>query len=157
MAEEQHKAKYKQLRATVLDTFGTYTDPHGITFETMKGCPYLQWCISECLRLFPAVPINTRTAMMDTTLPTGGGPDGTSPVYVRKGADIVYSVRISAALPASSDGLLLHRFTSCTGERIFGVMMPESSNRSAGTKDVRDGNISRLMEAREYVSGSSLH
>lgn len=92
MAEQRNEDYYRRLRATIIENFGEYTDPHDITFESMKSCQYLQWCISECLRLYPVVPVNTRTAMVDTTLPTGGGPDGTSPVYVKKGAGIAYSV-----------------------------------------------------------------
>ena len=47
---------------------------------------------SAALRLFPPVPVNTRTAYKNTTLPTGGGPDGTSPVLVRKGENVAYCV-----------------------------------------------------------------
>lgn len=44
------------------------------------------------LRLYPSVPINSRTALKTTTLPTGGGPRGTKPVMIRKGEGIGYSV-----------------------------------------------------------------
>lgn len=44
------------------------------------------------LRLFPPVPVNNRTAHETTTLPTGGGPDGTSPILVRKGENVAYCV-----------------------------------------------------------------
>lgn len=43
------------------------------------------------LRLYPPVPINARVANTATTLPVGGGPDGTSPVYIHKGQKIVFS------------------------------------------------------------------
>lgn len=36
--------------------------------------------------------MNTRTAINDTILPTGGGPDRKSPVFVPKGSAIAYSV-----------------------------------------------------------------
>lgn len=42
------------------------------------------------LRLYPSVPINSRLAVRTTTLPTGGGPDGKSPVLVRKGEAVGY-------------------------------------------------------------------
>lgn len=42
--------------------------------------------------MHPSVPINARRAQRDTTLPTGGGPDGKSPVYVRAGQEVVYTV-----------------------------------------------------------------
>jgi cytochrome P450 len=44
----------------------------------------------EVLRLYPSVPINSRTANRTTTLPTGGGSDGTTPVLVRKGEAVGY-------------------------------------------------------------------
>jgi cytochrome P450 len=38
------------------------------------------------------VPVNTRTALTDTVLPTGGGPDRKSPVLIPKGTAVAYSV-----------------------------------------------------------------
>ncbi|KAI1139096.1 cytochrome P450 monooxygenase [Hypoxylon sp. FL0543] len=52
---------------------------------------YLQNVIKEVLRLHPPVPMISRTALRDTTLPTGGGPDGTSPILVPKGMSVLYS------------------------------------------------------------------
>lgn len=43
------------------------------------------------LRLYPPVPLNNREALRTTILPTGGGPDGNSPVLVRKGEMVVFS------------------------------------------------------------------
>lgn len=42
------------------------------------------------LRLFPIVPTNGRVALRDTTLPVGGGPDGKSPIFVKKGQPVNY-------------------------------------------------------------------
>lgn len=42
------------------------------------------------LRLYPSVPINSRTANRTTTLPVGGGPDGKSPILIRKGEAVGY-------------------------------------------------------------------
>ncbi|OBT60117.1 hypothetical protein VE03_10501, partial [Pseudogymnoascus sp. 23342-1-I1] len=54
---------------------------------------------SECdqrnqlaLRLYPPVPVNARTALCTTVLPTGGGPDRKSPVLIPKGSSVAYSV-----------------------------------------------------------------
>jgi cytochrome P450 len=44
------------------------------------------------LRLYPSVPVNQRTAVKTTILPTGGGADQKSPVLVRKGESLAYSV-----------------------------------------------------------------
>jgi cytochrome P450 len=46
------------------------------------------------LRLYPSVPINSRTALEATTLPIGGGPDGTKPLMIRKGEAVGYSVYV---------------------------------------------------------------
>lgn len=92
MAKPQYTHLYRRLRDIIVDEFGTYENPKEVTFERMKNCQYLQWCLNEILRLYPAVPINVRTAQVDTTLPVGGGPDGRSPVYVQKGQDVGYSV-----------------------------------------------------------------
>ena len=48
--------------------------------------------LSIALRLDPPVPSNSRIASKDTVLPLGGGPDGLSPVFVRKGTMIAYHV-----------------------------------------------------------------
>ena len=77
-----------------MNDFGTYTNPEEITFAKLKSCTYLQHCLNETLRIFPLVPGNSRRATKDTTLPTGGGPDGKSKVYVRKGQEIQYSVYV---------------------------------------------------------------
>ncbi|KAL8707081.1 MAG: hypothetical protein Q9220_007821 [cf. Caloplaca sp. 1 TL-2023] len=44
------------------------------------------------LRLYPSVPVNMRTAIRDTILPTGGGPDRKSRIFVNKGENVAYSV-----------------------------------------------------------------
>ena len=46
----------------------------------------------EALRLYPSVPVNTRTAVRNTFLPVGGGPDLQSPVFIPEGAAVAYSV-----------------------------------------------------------------
>jgi len=48
--------------------------------------------LSEALRLRPVVPANTREAVRDTVLPLGGGEDGQSPMFVKKGTHVYYSV-----------------------------------------------------------------
>ncbi len=90
----RHPAVFSKLRQTVLDEFGSYNSPQGITFASLKNCRYLQYCLNEALRLYPVVPFNGRRATRDTTLPRGGGPDGLSPVYVRRGQEIGYSVHL---------------------------------------------------------------
>lgn len=42
------------------------------------------------LRLYPSVPVNSRSAVRATTLPRGGGPDGASPIFITKGEAVGY-------------------------------------------------------------------
>ena len=97
----RHPRVFAKLRRAVLDTFGPY-DPSTaatITFETLKSCRYLQHFLNETLRVYPIVPVNRRVALRDTTLPRGGGDDGTAPVYVRRGQVVVYSVFVMQRRP----------------------------------------------------------
>jgi cytochrome P450 len=90
----RHPSIYNRLRTTIIEAFGTYNNPHQISFSSLKSCTYLQHVLKETLRLFPSVPLNARQATRDTTLPLGGGPDGTCPVYIKKGQEIGYSVYV---------------------------------------------------------------
>ncbi|KAI9680716.1 MAG: hypothetical protein M1817_004156 [Caeruleum heppii] len=90
----RHPRVFNKLRAIILDEFGTYARPREITFARLKSCTYLQHCNNETLRLYPVVPFNGRQAARDTTLPRGGGEDGQSPVFVRKGQVVEYSVHV---------------------------------------------------------------
>lgn len=40
------------------------------------------------------MPANSRTAVVDTVLPLGGGPDGKSPIFVKAGTQVFYYVWI---------------------------------------------------------------
>ncbi|KAL4954541.1 putative cytochrome P450 family protein [Aspergillus filifer] len=87
----RHPRVYAKLRTEVLEKFGTRSRPKAeITFYTLRSLPYLQYCLNETARLYPLVPATKRFAAKDTTLPRGGGADGKSPIYVRKGQDVVY-------------------------------------------------------------------
>lgn len=99
LADARNAGVFRRLRETIIQEFNTYSNPRDITFERMKSCQYLQWCIEEILRLYPAVSLNVRTALVDTVLPTGGGPNGESPIFVKKGADVSYSVHAMHRLP----------------------------------------------------------
>ena len=44
------------------------------------------------LRLYPVVPGNGRTAVVDTVLPVGGGEDGKSPMFIAKGQTVQWSL-----------------------------------------------------------------
>ena len=57
----------------------------------MEALPLLTFPV---LRLYPPVPINGRVATEATTLPKGGGPDGTRPIMVNKGEAVAYTVYV---------------------------------------------------------------
>lgn len=100
----RHPAVFQKLRRAIIDDFGaddsdlssSSSSPsrRKISFASLKSCQYLQHCMNEVLRLYPIVPFNRRTATRDTTLPRGGGADGLSPVYVRKGQSILYNTHV---------------------------------------------------------------
>ena len=56
-----------------------------VNFDELKGLPYLKNVVFESLRVTGVVEQTARIALNDTILPTGGGPFGTSPIYVPKG------------------------------------------------------------------------
>jgi cytochrome P450 len=111
---------YEKLRKVVLDNFGTFEDPTDITFETLKSCKYLQYCVNETLRLYPAVPVNSRMANKDTTLPRGGGTDGKSPIFIPKGRSCYYSV------------FVMHRRKDLWGENADDFWPERWENRKRG-------------------------
>ncbi len=41
--------------------------------------------------MYPVIPLNSRVAERDTVLPTGGGPEGKSPIFLAKGTVVVYN------------------------------------------------------------------
>ena len=59
-----------------------------VTFETLKSLHLFRYVLFESLRLQGPSGRIARTAVKDTILPCGGGPDGAAPILVRKG-DIV--------------------------------------------------------------------
>jgi cytochrome P450 len=64
---------------------------------------YLNAVLNESMRLYPVVPFNVRFSLKDTTLPRGGGPDGTAPVGVKAGTRIIYSTMIMQRSPDNYD------------------------------------------------------
>ena len=83
----------QRLRAEINSIMGPTESP---TREQLRKMHYLSLVIKESLRLFPPVPLNNRTATKTTILPRGGGPDGKSPILVRKGEIVVFSQYINA-------------------------------------------------------------
>lgn len=61
------------------------------TLEQVKELKYLRAVLNESLRLYPVVPLNSRQAEVDTTLPLGGGPNGDAPILVKSGQLVTWS------------------------------------------------------------------
>ncbi|KAI1279982.1 cytochrome P450 [Xylaria sp. FL0933] len=87
----RHPEVVRKLRDEIIKTVGFDRTP---TYEDLKSMKYLQYVVNETLRLYPVVPFNVRLALKDTTLPRGGGPDGTQPIAVLKDTPIAYSTLV---------------------------------------------------------------
>jgi len=90
---------WKKLRAEVIRVFGNYSSDtemtlQSITFQKLKSCRYLQHVLNETLRLHSVVAFNSRMAVHDTTIPTGGGPDGKQPVFIPAGTEVNFSSHV---------------------------------------------------------------
>jgi cytochrome P450 len=90
----QYPHIFQKLRNIIINDFGSFDRPKQITLSKLKNCSYLQWFLNEVLRVYPIVPVNFREAVRDTSLPVGGGSDGTSPVFIPKGYLVAWEVRL---------------------------------------------------------------
>ncbi|KAB8252648.1 cytochrome P450 [Aspergillus flavus] len=85
----RHPDVLGRLNVEIASVVGTNTD---LTRDDFKRMPYLDQVLREVLRLYPPVPVNTRTAHKTTILPTGGAKDGTKPFMVREGENVAFCV-----------------------------------------------------------------
>ena len=105
----RHDEAFLRLRDEVEAVMGAETQ---VTKAKLQSMTYLKCVVTEsrrttlvdacsmvhiakevllALRLYPPVPVNFREANHPTILPRGGGPDGLSPVLVRKNMGIGYA------------------------------------------------------------------
>jgi cytochrome P450 len=92
----RHPEAVRKLREEILRVVGPDRAP---TYEDLKSMKDLQNVMNETLRLYPSVPFNVRLALKDTTLPYGGGPDGSQPLHVLKDTPIGYSTLLMQRRP----------------------------------------------------------
>ncbi|KAL2699682.1 hypothetical protein AAEP93_009657 [Penicillium crustosum] len=85
----RHPEALAKLRSEIqLVTGGS----HELTRAKISKMAYLRCVINESQRLYPQLPVNVRVAAKTTFLPSGGGPDGKSPVLIPKNTGVGYSV-----------------------------------------------------------------
>ena len=77
---------FDKLRVAVVSQFGLTSE--GITLKGLEMSEYLGMVTKETLRMAAVTPTISRTSLVDTTLPRGGGKDGMDPVFVPKGTEI---------------------------------------------------------------------
>lgn len=84
----RHPSTFDKLRKVILAEIGDFKTRDRITYESLKHCQFLQCCINETFRMSPVIPIQTRIATRDTTLPKGGGSNGQDPIFIPKNTEI---------------------------------------------------------------------
>jgi cytochrome P450 len=109
---------YQRLRAEILE--GKDVPTH---FNQLKRFKYLQNIVNETSRLSPVVAQSARSALNDTTIPTGGGESGDSPIYVLKDDTVQF------------DFHTLHRRPEIYGEDVDSFRPDRWNDLSLGTWD----------------------
>lgn len=80
----RHPRVWEELRKEALRV-----QDQPMTFELLKGLHLFRYALFEAIRLYGPSGQIRREAFADTTLPRGGGEDGSAPLFVRKGS-LVY-------------------------------------------------------------------
>lgn len=81
----RHPDILEELRSELSQAVGTSAP----SAAALDGLDLLNSVALETMRLHTSVGINVRSALKDTSLPTGGGPAGTSPVGILAGTTVI--------------------------------------------------------------------
>jgi len=95
----RHPEIHAKLHREVITTMSEDLGHEEWTFERLKRCRCLQNVMRETFRLNPSIGQMNRAALRDTILPTGGGPNGSSPIFVKKGTALTTSFYALHRLP----------------------------------------------------------
>lgn len=92
-----------KLREEIRDRLGVGPNGKKPSYTDLKEMKFLNAVLHETMRFYPVVPFNVRYSLHNTTLPRGGGPDGTAPVGVRGNTRIIYSTLLMQRDPRHYD------------------------------------------------------
>ncbi|KAL1956509.1 hypothetical protein VTO42DRAFT_7072 [Malbranchea cinnamomea] len=96
----RHPHVVAKLRDEIAAKVGHSRPP---SYADLKDMKYLTAVLNETMRLYPVVPFNVRHSLVDTTLPRGGGPDGSLPIGVPRDTRILYSTMAMQRRPELYD------------------------------------------------------
>jgi cytochrome P450 len=80
--------EWTKLRAEILPTKGS-----AITYDLLKTYRYLKNTIRETHRVTPINTFIARQCIQEVVLPSGGGKDGTEPLYLKEGDVVEMNIR----------------------------------------------------------------
>ncbi|KAH6672294.1 cytochrome P450 [Halenospora varia] len=84
----RNPASLQRLRQEI---FSVANKGEDLTRAQISKMTWLKCILNETNRLYTQIPVNSRAAVKNTVLPKGGGPDGLSPLFIKKGVGIVFS------------------------------------------------------------------
>ncbi|KAL9121277.1 MAG: hypothetical protein Q9187_002162 [Circinaria calcarea] len=79
----RHPLIWDQLRDEI-----SSAGPDLLTYEFLTTSKLIHNILFESLRLYPVFPLLARVSLADTKLPTGGGADRKSPIFIPKGTGV---------------------------------------------------------------------
>ncbi|MCJ1283416.1 hypothetical protein MMC26_002745 [Xylographa opegraphella] len=100
LQQDRNQLKVSDQYTFITDLMNEHQDLHLVRDQVINvliagrdtTAATMSYVLTVALRLYPPVPINTRLCKETSTLPLVGGPDGRSPLLVRKGMPVAYTV-----------------------------------------------------------------